>query len=136
MENILLKLNGFLVADQLDIKQFERILMRLKKRLNPQIGVIDFKYFDERRLRKARREKLKGEQIHNLQYARNLQYLERVCQQYMVLKSMFDLKGSTFLFEDEKNILLYCHFGSSKNDPQIMLCIIEDEKYIKLNIKI
>lgn len=127
------RLNSFLEADQLHIGEFGRTLRRFKKRFDPKIGVIDFKYFDEKRLKKARQEKLKGELIKNFQYVRSQRRLERVCQQYLELKSQIGIEKSKFLFEE--NVLMYCHFGTSKNDLAIMQWILHDDRYVKLNIR-
>lgn len=127
------RLNGFLITDEMRIDQFGRTLKRFEKRLNPKIGVVDFKYFDENRLKKARQEKLKGELIKNFQYVRSQRRLERVCQQYLELKTQFDIEKSIFLFEE--NVLLYCHFGTSKNDQAIMQWILHEDGYVKLNIR-
>ncbi|HZL09520.1 MAG TPA: hypothetical protein VFC65_05950 [Prolixibacteraceae bacterium] len=130
----LMKLNGFLEADQFDIGKFGNTLMRFEKRFNPIIGIIDFNYFDERRLNKAHRGKQKGEQIQNFQYARSQRYLERVCQQHVELKTLIGIEKSIFLFEE--NFLLFCHFRTSKNDREILQWIFLDERYVKLNIRV
>ncbi|HZL09721.1 MAG TPA: hypothetical protein VFC65_06970 [Prolixibacteraceae bacterium] len=108
--------------------------MRFENRFNPRIGIIDFNYFDERRLKKARQGKQKGERIQNFQYARSQRYLERVCQQHVELKMLLGIEKSIFLFEE--NFLLFCHFGTSKNEPLIIPYILRDENYSKLNIKL
>lgn len=134
LENILSKLNAFLKDDHWDENQFDHAIKELKEQFNPKIGLIDFKYFDERRLKKALIEKRKAEQAQNFEYTCNQLYLECVCEKYIELKQQFSIYKSMFLYE--KNILLYCHYGTSKNDSQIMPYIIRDENYIKLNIKI
>jgi hypothetical protein len=128
------KLNSFLDNKEFDIGKFGRTLKRFEKRFNFKIGVIDFKYFDENRLKNAQREKLKGDLIKNFQYFRSQRRLERVCQQYLELKTQFDIDKSIFMFEE--NVLMYCHFGTSKNDPAIMQWILHDERYVKLNIRV
>src|SRR5665648_32177 len=115
-------------------RKFRRTLMRFENRFNPWIGIIDFNYFDEKRLKDARRGKQKGEQIQNFQYARSQRYLERVCQQYVELKTLFGIEKSIFLFEE--NFLMFCHFGTSKNDREILQWIFLDERYVKLNVRV
>lgn len=135
MNYLLGRLNGYLNAAQADRRKFDRTLNRLKTRFDCKIGLIDFKFFDERRLKKARREKLKGEYIRDFKYAINQRYLGNVCRQYIDFKSRFDVKTSMFLFDESGNILLFCHFGTSKNDPLLMQWILWDERYVKLNIR-
>ena len=133
IKNTLLKLNGFLDAANVDIDRFDRTISRFEKRFDSKIGVIDFEYFDEQRLTKVRRQILKNEKMQNLGYLQNLIRLERLCSSYIELRKLFNFDQSTFLYED--NFLLYCHFGTSKNDPQILRRILQSERYIKLNIK-
>src|SRR5665648_1244969 len=90
-------------------RKFRRTLMRFENRFNPWIGIIDFNYFDEKRLKDARRGKQKGEQIQNFQYARSQRYLERVCQQYVELKTLFGIEKSIFLFEENFLTVSYTH---------------------------
>lgn len=127
------RLNGFLEADDIRIGQFGRTLARFEKRFNFKIGVIDFKYFDERRLMKVSKQTLKHEKIQNFGYYRNLRKLERICLSHIELRKLLNFEKSTFLYEE--NYLLYCYSGTSKNDSQILRWIILDERYIKLNIK-
>lgn len=129
----LLKLNGYLETDQFDIEKYSRTLKRFEKRFEPKIGVIDFKYFDEKRLVKVRKQMLQQEKIHNFGYMRNMAKLERICLNYTELRELFSFEKSTFLIEE--NYLLYCHSGNSKNEREIWLWISLDERYVKMNIK-
>ena len=128
------KMNGYLEADQLDLGKFSRTLKRFEKRFNPKIGVVDFKYFDENRLKKARRERLKAEKFGSHQFARTQRRLERVCQQYLVLKTQYGIDKSKFIYEEK--FLLYCHCGTSKNDAVIMQRILYEDRYVKMNIRV
>lgn len=128
------KLNGYLEADQLNSNKFSQTLNRFEKRFNPKIGIVDFKYFDENRLKKARREKLKAEQFGSHQFARTQRRLERVCQQYLVLKAQYGIETSKFIYEEK--FLLFCHCGTSKNDVFVMQWILYEDRYVKMNIRV
>jgi hypothetical protein len=127
------RLNGFLEADDMRIGQFGRTLARFEKRFSFKIGLIDFKYYDEKRLMKVRKKILKQERIQNYGYIRNLAKLERICLNYIELRKLFNFEKSVFLYEE--NYLLYCHCGNSKNDWQIKPWIWLDERYVELKIK-
>ena len=128
------KLNSFLDTREFEIGKFGRTLKRFEKRFNFKIGVIDFKYYDEKRLMKVRKKILKLEKIINFGYFRSQRRLELVCQQYLELKAQLDIDKSNFLFEE--NVLMYCHFGTSKNDQAIMQWILHEDRYVKLNIRV
>lgn len=134
LENIPSKLNELLETDSFDEQQFDLLVKSLKEQFNAKIGLIDFKYFNERRQYNAHKEKLKGVQSQNFEYCANQRILERICQKHIELKKLFGIKKSMFLFE--KNFLLFCHCGTSKNDEVIMQYLMEDERYMKLNIKV
>lgn len=127
------KLNSFLDTKEFEIGKFGQTLKRFEKRFDPKIGVIDFKYYDERRLMKVRKKMLKQERIQNFGYLRNLRRLERICLNYIELRKLFSFEKSMFLYEE--NYLLFCHCGTSKNDLELLLWISMDERYVGLNIK-
>ena len=127
------KLNSFLDTREFEIGKFGRTLKRFEKRFNFKIGVIDFKYYDERRLMKVRKKMLKQERIQNFGYLRNLGRLERICLNYIELRKLFSFEKSMFLYEE--NYLLFCYCGTSKNDEKIKHWIWLDERYVELKIK-
>lgn len=127
------RLNGFLEADHLNIGEFGRTIRRFEKRFDPKIGVIDFKYFDEKRLMKVRKKMLKQERLQNFGYLRNLRKLELICLNYIELRELFSFEKSTFLYDE--NYLLYCHCGNSKNDWQIMPWLSLDDRSVELRIR-
>lgn len=115
------------------IGHFGKTLTRFEKRFSFKIGVVDFKYYNEHRLMKVRKEIVMQERIQNYGYMRNLAKLERICLNYIELRKLFNFEKSVFLYEE--NYLLYCYFGTSKNDLDLMLWISLDERYVRLNIK-
>jgi len=133
MKYFLKRLDGFLETDGLKIPAFDQTLQRLVKRFDPKIGIIDFKYFDERRLKKVRREIERQEQLQNFGYLNNLRNLEQICLNYIELQKLIKLEKSTFLFEE--NYLLFYYCGTSKNEVEIRISFTLDERYDELKIK-
>ena len=134
LESILLSLNNLLEDNNLSKTKWDRIVKKLKKLCDPKFGLVDFKYFDEKRLKKAGLQRQKGIRLRNFEYACNQLYLEWVCQKYIELRKLIDIGRSRFIFE--KNFLIFCHYGTSPNDAQIITYILKEDRYLKLNIKI
>lgn len=128
------KLNSFLDTKEFEIGKFGQTLKRFEKRFDFKIGIIDFKYYDERRLMKVRKKMLKQERIQNFGYLRNLSKLERICLNYIELRTLFNFEKSIFLYEE--NHLLFCQCGNYRNDSEILLWLLLDERYVQMNIKI
>jgi hypothetical protein len=77
----------------------------------------NFEFYNERRLKKARREKLKALKLRDFKFAECQQELEEICQSYQNLMIELSLENSKFYLEDSK--LKYYYFGTSKNDQVI-----------------
>lgn len=133
LKYFLKRLNGFLDADNLQVTAFDRTLQRFVKRFHPKIGLIDFKYFDEYRLKKVRREIEKQERLQNFGYLNNLDKLEMICLNYIELQKLIKLEKSIFFFEE--GYLMLCYFGTSKSDRQIMQRLLKNERYVELRIR-
>jgi len=108
------KLNSFLDTKEFEIGKFGQTLKRFEKRFDFKIGIIDFKYYGEQRLMKVRKKMLKQKRIQNFGYLRNLSKLERICLNYIELRTLFNFEKSVFLYEE--NYLLYGYCGTSRND--------------------
>ena len=128
------KFNSFLDTKEFEIGKFGQTLKRFEKRFDFKIGIIDFKYYDEQRLMKVRKKMLKQERIQNFGYLRNLSKLERICLNYIELRTLFNFEKSTFLYEE--NYLLFCQCGTYRNDSKILLWLLLDERYVELKIRI
>ena len=128
------KLNGFLDTKEFVIDKFGKTLTRFEKRFDTKIGVIDFKYYDEQRLMKVRKKMLKQERIQNFGYLRNLSKLERICLNHIELRKLFNFEKSTFLYEE--NYLLFCQCGTYRNDCEILLWLLLDERFVELKIRV
>ena len=118
IDDILLGLNKSLEHDTLNLEQFSSLIKELKAQFQLRKGVlVDFEFYNEKRLKKARREKLKALKLKDFVYAENQYELEAVCQSHQELKNKIGTENSKFYFED--HILTYYFFGTAKNDQVI-----------------
>lgn len=118
IDEILSGLNKSLDDEKLNLEQFSSLIKTLKTHFHLRKGVlIDFEFYNEQRLKKARREKLKALKLRDFKYAETQYELEAVCQNHQDLKKKFSTENSKFYFEDLT--LTYCYFGKAKNDPLI-----------------
>ena len=116
-KDILQKLNEILEKDNPDIELFETLLMTLKSEYNPKIKLIDFEYYTEERLIKAKEEKIICIRLQNFEKAASNRDLELECQKHIDLKNQFELNKS--MFDLKEGYLLYYYFGTSLNDRKI-----------------
>lgn len=116
-ENIIRNLNEVLEADNINMQQFDDLLKTLKELYNPRIKLIDFEFNNEESIERYRREKIICVKLHNFEKAAYYRSLELECLKYIDLKTEFDIKKSTFHYE--QNYLLYFYLGTAKNDKSI-----------------
>lgn len=118
IDEIISGLNKSLEDDPLNLEQFSSLIKMLKIKFQLRKGVlVDFEFYNEKRLKKARREKLKALKLKDFVYAETQYELEAVCQSHQELKSKVSTENSKFCFED--HTLTYYYFGTSKNDQVI-----------------
>jgi hypothetical protein len=82
-----------------------------------QIKLIDFEYFNEKRLEEAQKEKIICVQLQDFERAASNRDLESECQKYVDIKNEFKIEKSRFHFE--QNYLLYFCLGTAKNDKLV-----------------
>ena len=124
---IVAKLNEMLEAEQFDKEQVEFYFALLEEKYNFEIQLIDFKFYNEEKLREAQTEKKKGLELQDFEYTANYRAIERECLKCLDYKSEWKINKSVFLPEPGKNLLnslipvyfYYCHFGAAKNDARI-----------------
>ena len=118
IDDIISALNKSLEDDPLNLEQFSGLIRMLKTHFQLRKGdLFDFEFYNERRLRKSRREKLKAMKLLDFKFAECQHDLEEICQSYQKLKIELSLEHSKFYFED--HTLKYYYFGTSKNDQLI-----------------
>jgi len=130
IDDIISGLNKSLDDDPLNLEQFSGLIKTLKTHFQLRKGVLfDFEFFNELRLKKARREKLKALKLKDFNFAENQSELESICQNHQGIKSNLKLENSKFYFED--HTLTYYYFGTSKNDQLIREYLVyKDELWL------
>ncbi|MCE5345386.1 MAG: hypothetical protein LLG13_03725 [Bacteroidales bacterium] len=113
-EELILKLNELLEADQFDQDKIECILKQLKEHYKLNIKFLDFKYYNEYRRRFARKEKMKYVRIQDFETAAKFRNLEKECLNYISIKNDYNIEKSMFYYD--LNYLFYFYFGKAKND--------------------
>lgn len=124
---IVAKLNEMLEAEQFDKEQVEFYFALLEEKYNFETQLIDFKFYNEEKLREAQTEKKKGLELQDFEYTANYRAIERECLKCLDYKSEWKIYKSVFLSEPGRKLrkmptpdyFFYCHFGNAKNDVQI-----------------
>lgn len=118
IDDIISGLNKSLEDDPLNLEQFSGLIITLKTHFELRKGeLFDFEFYNERRLKKARREKLKALKLRDFKFAESQHELEEICQNHQSLKLKISIENSKFYFED--HTLKYYYFGTSRNDQLI-----------------
>ena len=123
-ETIVSKLNEMLDADHFDQKLFDTILKSLKDLCNPSVKLLDFKYYNEKLLRKLKKEKIRLVSIQDFENAAKIRDKEKECRGYIEIRTEYKIEKSIFYFD--QNYLLFFHIGNGRNDRKI-------KRYLKLN---
>lgn len=116
-ETIVSKLNELLDADHFDVKLFDSSLNSLKELCNPSIKFLNFKYFDEKLLRKLKGEKIKLVKSQDFENAARLREQEKECQNYIAIRTEYNIERSTYYYD--QNYLFYFYLGNARNDRSI-----------------
>lgn len=113
-ETIVAKLNEMLDADYFDESHFEIALKSLRELCNISLKFLDFKYYDEKLLRKLKKEKIRLVKIQDFENAAKLRDQEKECMGYITIRTEFKIAKSYF-YQDH-NYLFYFYVGNLKND--------------------
>lgn len=116
-ENVINELNNFLESDSFDIEEFDKLYQSLKLNNTFKIKLIDFEYYNEKRLEEAIKEKIICVELLNFERAASNRDLELKCQKYIDLKLEFKIEKSAF--HNEQKYLMYFYFGTAKNDKLV-----------------
>jgi hypothetical protein len=116
-ENLMLKLNEMLEGEKFYIKRFINLLREFKELENPKIALIDFEYYNEKRMNLLVKEKMKNIRVQNFEKAARFRNLEREYVKYIAIKEEYHISKSMFFYEYE--YLFYFYFGTAKNDIKV-----------------
>jgi hypothetical protein len=113
-EEIVLKLNEMLEADQFDLDEFKLALRQVIALYKTDIKILDFEYFNEERLSLLQREKIERIKSQDFENAAKIRELEKECESYISIRTDYGIKKSEFYYDPGN--LFYFYFGTAKND--------------------
>ncbi len=117
VEEIVEKLKLTLNSTDFNINDFENLLESLIEQEEVKRKILDFEYYNEKRLEHAKKEKIEGVKSQNFEWAASWRDKEKKILKYIELREEFDIKKSGFHYEED--YLLYFYLGTEKNDIQI-----------------
>lgn len=121
-KNEINELNDFLESENIDIEGFNKLYQSIKHNNTVKIKLIDFEYYNEKRLEEARKEKINCVQVQEFEKAAFNRQLEMDCRKHVELKTEFKIEKSAFYYE--QNYLMYFYFGTAKNDKLIRKALV------------
>lgn len=121
-ENQINELNNFLESDNLDMEEFKKLYQSIKHNNTLKIKLIDFEYYNEKRLEEARKEKINCVQIREFERAASNRQLEMDCRKHIEIKTEFKIEKSAFFYK--QNYLMYFYLGTAKNDKLIRKALV------------
>jgi hypothetical protein len=113
-EEVVLKLNELLEADQFDFDEFKLSITQLIDFNKTKIKVLDFEYFNEDRLSLLQKEKIERIKTQDFDTAAKFRDSEEECRGYISLKTDYEIEKSEFYHDS--GYLFYFYFGTAKND--------------------
>jgi hypothetical protein len=116
-ENEINMLNNSLESDSFDIAEFDKLYQTIWSNNTFKIKLIDFEFYNEKRLEEAIKEKIVCVELLNFERAASNRDLELECQKYIDLKSEFKIEKSAFHYEQK--YLMYFYLGTAKNDKLV-----------------
>lgn len=123
-ENEIHELNRILETTGFEIEVFDKFFQSLKINNNFKIKLIDFEYYNKKRLEEARKEKKICAHLQNFEKAAFNRDLELECQHYIALKTEYKIEKATFHYEN--NYLIYFYFSTAKNDRLVREYLIKE----------
>jgi hypothetical protein len=116
-ESIVLKMNKMLESDSFNRKEFDILFDSLKKLHNKKFKLLDFKYYNESRLKRIKKEKLSCIKNQDFEAAAKLRDLEKECRSYISIRTEYKIEKSYFYLE--QNYIYYFYLGTSRNDKKL-----------------
>jgi hypothetical protein len=116
-EDIVMKMNEMLEADKFKLNQFDFLIIQLKELFQITVKFLDFGYFNDKRLKLLKKEKIRLIKIQDFEAAAKIREMEKECSDYISVRTEYNIEKSSF-YHDQEN-LLYFHLGTSKNDKKI-----------------
>jgi hypothetical protein len=123
VQDIVLKINEMLEIEKFSINEFEGLINQLKEEFQVKIIFLDFKYYNEDRLRLIRKEKIKNIRLQNFEAAAKNREMEKECLSYISIRTDYKIEKSSFLID--QSYLFYFYLGTTKNDEKVRECLIK-----------
>lgn len=117
VEVILEKLKLALNNADFSTTEFDNLLTSLLEQKEIKIKILDFEYYNEKRLEHIQKEKIEGVKSLNFGYAASCRDTEKKILKFIELRDEFEIKKSGFHFEN--GFLFYFYLGTEKNDKHI-----------------
>lgn len=117
VQDIVLKLNEILEDEEFSRNEFEGLMRQLKEEHKMRIILLDFKYFNEYRLRLIRKEKIKNIRLQNFEAAAKNREMEKECLSYISIRTDYKIEKSSLLID--QSYLYYFYLGTAKNDKKM-----------------
>jgi hypothetical protein len=114
---IVANLNEMLDADHFDKSLFELTLKSFKDLCNPSIKFLDFKHYNEKLLKKLKKEKFRLVKIQDFENAAKLRDEEKECAGYITIRTVNKIEKSAFHFD--QGYLYFLYMGNARNDRRI-----------------
>ncbi len=118
MKNHVEKLNQALHADNFDADAFKNLLHSIIEQEKVRLRVLDFEYFNEKRLAHVAKKKLEAIRAWELESAALWRDKERKVLEYIEIRKELNIQKSGFHYD--KGYLFYSHLGTAKNDNEVI----------------
>ena len=113
-EDLILKLDRQLENEHFKIEEFREIFTRFMDQFKTKLRILDFRYHDEKRKSRLKKLKIKYVMIQEFDKAAEVRKLEKVCDAYIELRDIGEIKKSMFFHYKD-----HLHFSLPANQKMI-----------------
>jgi hypothetical protein len=117
VQNLVLKLNEMLEDESFTSEACKISLSRFKEQFKAEFKFLDFKYYNNYRLRFAKLAKIKCVETQDFEAAAKFRDLENDCTSFISLKNEYGIEKSSFYYD--RPFLFYFYLGTAKNDKAV-----------------
>ncbi len=117
IDDIVFEMNIMLYSKVFDRDKFQELLIEIKERYNPRIGMLDLAYYNKVRKKEFWEKKVDAIRNSDFEMAALFRKKEILAHNLEEFKKRFKVKKSVFRFE--KNYLVYLHVGNARNDDRV-----------------
>jgi|WetSurMetagenome_2_1015567.scaffolds.fasta_scaffold497886_1 hypothetical protein len=121
-------LNGLLETDKPEKRLFDEMIRSALTQHKLTLQIIDLRFYDEKRLKRLGRQKLRFIMIQDFENAASVRDLEKECSAYIDMRKEYKIVKSRFELDDE--FVFYIHLGTSPNDYKVKRWFNSSEKQV------